>query len=934
MQLIGRLVTTLLLVASLGLSSVAYGIDSPPLSVGEVGVTFSITLYKWTSGTGWLEISSAGVTPVDLTNGDYLFTDLPDPVVGEMYLLNVANSEAPLEVIASYEYGSSVFGTEPPYSHYFSVARQSTGAAIPAGTVSVYEAGTSTLVPVFLDKDGVTAKSNPFTSDSQGNYDFYVANGRYKIVVVKVGIGTFTTDNVSIGTQLHSSTHQNGAVDELLLEDLGGYITSSKLADGSIVNADVSPSAAIAESKLALSYSTHSNINDPSTTQKEALAGTSGAPSASNRYVTGNDSRLTNSRDPTAHAASHTDGGSDEVGIDVSQISGESVGTDLAVDLEEETHAAEHEDGGSDEIAVDDLGGVLADPQKVDVSVAGTPIGSRPKINLISGTNATVSAVDNPGANRIDVTVGGPGTLGSIDVYEGISQVQNDAAKLTFASNGFDVSAPFSDEAYVDLDLSEIVAAGDLSGNQNAPVVDGLQSRPLLSTVPSSGQSISWNGSAWAPADVDATKIQARSVLSTAPSSGEALIWNGSAWAPGPVATQLAVEEGNSAVSTTVTSIDFGTGFDVTESPSGEANVALDMAEITVDADAIQSFPVLTTTPTTGQILKYNGSAWYPDADNAGATAAIEEEETQKVAVMSVIDFGPGFDVTESPSGEGNVSIDLNELLTGSPAADDAILWNGSTWVPGRGRVDLEWDNVLVHTSPTLDFKSPLVAAEALVGGGAEISLGADGVDDTHIDWGAGTDQVDASDLPETAAKVFISSAQRSALTSGVDTTLHFHLADRSLSNSVGTLDATKVGTGLTDAQVSNTLTISTAGSVDAAAINSGSLDDARLGDARTRWGTFTIAYPEASTQGNTYIATSVTLTRLAARVRGTGTCALTLYDDAVSTGAGVTATTAGASTTSFTAPNVAGGSWVSLNVSSCSSTVTELAVTYVYTVN
>ena len=39
-----------------------------------------------------------------------------------------------------------------------------------------------------------------------------------------------------------------------------------------------------------------------------------GTPSGTNKYVTNDDSRLTNSRAPTSHASSHQNGGSDEVG--------------------------------------------------------------------------------------------------------------------------------------------------------------------------------------------------------------------------------------------------------------------------------------------------------------------------------------------------------------------------------------------------------------------------------------------------------------------------------------------------------------------------------------------------------------------------------------------------------------------------------------------
>lgn len=73
---------------------------------------------------------------------------------------------------------------------------------------------------------------------------------------------------------------------------------ASKLAE----NADVHASAAILESKLALNFATHSNANDPTADQKAALAGTSGAPSVTNKYVTDADSRNSDSRTPLAHA--------------------------------------------------------------------------------------------------------------------------------------------------------------------------------------------------------------------------------------------------------------------------------------------------------------------------------------------------------------------------------------------------------------------------------------------------------------------------------------------------------------------------------------------------------------------------------------------------------------------------------------------------------
>lgn len=46
----------------------------------------------------------------------------------------------------------------------------------------------------------------------------------------------------------------------------------------------------------------HSNANDPSASEKAALAGTSGTPGSDNKYVTNADSRMTDARAPTSHA--------------------------------------------------------------------------------------------------------------------------------------------------------------------------------------------------------------------------------------------------------------------------------------------------------------------------------------------------------------------------------------------------------------------------------------------------------------------------------------------------------------------------------------------------------------------------------------------------------------------------------------------------------
>jgi hypothetical protein len=83
---------------------------------------------------------------------------------------------------------------------------------------------------------------------------------------------------------------------------LTGSFPAPQIAEGVIANFNIASAAGILESKLALHYPTHSNANDPAPHEKAALSGTSGAPSATNKYVTDLDTRLSNSRPPEGHS--------------------------------------------------------------------------------------------------------------------------------------------------------------------------------------------------------------------------------------------------------------------------------------------------------------------------------------------------------------------------------------------------------------------------------------------------------------------------------------------------------------------------------------------------------------------------------------------------------------------------------------------------------
>lgn len=63
--------------------------------------------------------------------------------------------------------------------------------SFPSCTVTIYAAGTVTLASIYADDNG-TAKANPFTAASDGQYFFYADDGRYDVRLAGTGMTTFT----------------------------------------------------------------------------------------------------------------------------------------------------------------------------------------------------------------------------------------------------------------------------------------------------------------------------------------------------------------------------------------------------------------------------------------------------------------------------------------------------------------------------------------------------------------------------------------------------------------------------------------------------------------------------------------------------------------------------------------------------------------------
>jgi hypothetical protein len=139
-----------------------------------------------------------------------------------------------------------------------------------------------------------------------------------------------------------------------------------------------------------------------------------------------------------------------------------------------------------------------------------------------------------------------------------------------------------------------------------------------------------------------------------APATNDILQWNGTAWKPAAPATAQ---------------INAGPGL----SKSGNTLSALTGTALW-NAAQLQSFAVSSNTPGRSDVLQWNGSAWTPAAL---PTAGI-------VARNGLQKSGDTLDAQSSNAIWNASRLQGNAISSTSPATDDVLKWNGSTWAPGR----------------------------------------------------------------------------------------------------------------------------------------------------------------------------------------------------------------------------------------------------------
>lgn len=212
-----------------------------------------------------------------------------------------------------------------------------------------------------------------------------VLNQPQRIRVYKNGVlsGTRSSINLIEGSNVTITTTDDGVGDEveITIASSGGGGGSGNTFQTIACPSGTNPVADSTSDTLTLAATAPVTITGNSTTDTITIAVSDASTSAKGVVelatdgetaagvaVQGNDSRLSNSRTPTAHASSH-------------------------------------QDGGSDEISVTGLSGLLADAQKVEVSYLGTLQATRKRINLIPGANITIAVADDAPNNRVNIAI-------------------------------------------------------------------------------------------------------------------------------------------------------------------------------------------------------------------------------------------------------------------------------------------------------------------------------------------------------------------------------------------------------------------------------------------------------------------------------------------------------------------------------------------------
>ena len=284
-------------------------------------------------------------------------------------------------------------------------------------------------------------------------------------------------------------------------------------------------------------------------------------------------------------------------------------------------------------------------------------------------------------------------------------------------------------------------------------------------SMPVAGQFLKYDGTEWINSPggsfgtVDALN-DITDVTITSATSGQFLKWNGTAW------INDAIDLGADTTGNYMSAVTAGTGISVTHTP-GEGS----SAAIGLNATLDNLSDVTITSPTTGQIIKWNGTAWVNDADAAGS--AIDSLD------------------------------DVTDVTITSATSGQFLKWNGSAWI--NDAIDLATDttgsfvqSLVAGTGVTLANNSGENATPTITVDTSVIQARVTNVTDVEIGY---LDGVTSAIQTQFDAKLSTSTAS----------TTYAPIASPTFTGTVSGVTATMVGLGSVDNTADTAKPVSTA---------------------------------------------------------------------------------------------------------------------------
>lgn len=330
------------------------------------------------------------------------------------------------------------------------------------------------------------------------------------------------------------------------------------------------------------------------------------------------------------------------------------------------------------------------------ITITGTP----PNITITNtGDLSSTNEVQNLGltGQALSISLGGTGvTLPVIGVAAGTGIGVAGAAGVWTITNTGDTD-PSNDLT------TSTTFGGDVSGLYNTLTVTHLRNTPVSATAPTTGQFLRYNGSAWLPA-----------VLV----SGDLPVILPSGVSGFDEAAQDAALGIVSATGGITATYNDGAGTFVIGSSTLGGDLSGNLPNPTVAR--IRSVNVSATTPTTGQVLKYDGTNWAPGTDNNSGGISTLNTLTTATQTFATGTAGTDFNIssaasthtfnlpTASASNRGALSstdwTTFNNSVDGSGASGRVAFWSGSSALSSNSNYVFDNTNTRLGIGTTTPF--------------------------------------------------------------------------------------------------------------------------------------------------------------------------------------------------------------------------------------